>query len=198
MDALQIAEREISEVIRSSERLRRYEFEQVKLREEYDRFWVFSAGSKQLMDEGRVPGAVSACVDKVDGHIWSIKEQERYAQSLSPIPPPPRPVSADGKMMMDIEEGSAIAQREISEIIGNSEELRGYEFSPVRFRRWNDQCWVFSATSARLIEEGSEQGEIFVCIDPFDGHVLSAEEQERSGQSLTPLRQAPQPDSAAA
>lgn len=197
-DAQIIAERAISEIIANAEELQGYEFGPVKFRRESDRFWVFSAASEKLIEEGYVPGAVFATVDKADGHVWSIKEQERYAQSLSPIPPPPRPVSADGKMMMDIEDGLAIARREISEIIENSEELRGYKFSPARLRRWNDRCWVFSAASERLIEEGSDRGEIFVCIDPFDGHVLSAEEQERLGQGLNPLRQASQPDSIAA
>lgn len=93
-DALQIAQREIASVIASSDRMEEYEFEPVRLRWEYDLFWVFSAGSKQLMDEGYVPGAISACVDKVDGHIWSIEEQERYAQSLSPIRPVAQPDSA--------------------------------------------------------------------------------------------------------
>ena len=84
-EALPIAERHIAEVIARSERLRKYEFDPVCFRREADRYWVFSAGSRQLQEEGRVPGAVSACVDKVDGHVWSLEEQERYAQSLSAV-----------------------------------------------------------------------------------------------------------------
>ncbi|MGH9831868.1 MAG: hypothetical protein ACRD9Y_02560 [Blastocatellia bacterium] len=193
-----IAERHITAVINGSERLRKYEFGPVKFWRETDRYWVFSAGSRQLMDEGYVPGAISACVDKLDGHVWSIKEQEQYAQSLSPIPPPPRPVSADGKVMMDVEDALSIARREISEIIKNSDELRGYEFEPVRLRRWTGPYWVFSAESPQLTEEGSEQGEIFVCVDPFDGHIWSLEEQGAHERSRSQIEQTTQPDLAAA
>ena len=197
-DAQIIAEREISETIRNAEELQGYEFGPVRFRRENERFWVFSAGSRQLFEEGYVPGAVSACIDKVDGHVWSIKEQERYAQSLSPTPPPPRPVSADGKVMMDVEDGLAIARREISEIIKNSGELCGYEFEPVRLRRWTGPYWVFSAESPQLIEEGSERGEIFVCVDPFDGHIWSLEEQKAHERSRRQIEQTTQPDLAAA
>ncbi len=194
-EALAIARREIAGVINNSERLRKYEFKPVRYRRETDRYWVFSAASEQLIEEGYVPGAVSACVDKVDGHIWSVKEQEQYAQSLSPFPPPPRPVSADGKVMMDIEEGLAIAQREISKIIENSDELRGYEFDSVRLRRWNDNRWVFSAESTQPDGDESTRREVSVSVDPFDGHILSAEEQRRLGE---PDDRISQPESVAA
>lgn len=92
--ALAIAEREIAAAISASERLSKYEFGPVRYRRETDRYWVFSAGSKQLMAEGRVPGAVSACIDKVDGHVWDTEEQVRYAQSLSPLRPVAQPDSA--------------------------------------------------------------------------------------------------------
>jgi hypothetical protein len=93
-DAYAVAERAILEIIRNAEELQGYDFGPVKFRRENDRFWVFSAASEQLIEEGYVPGAVYACVDKVDGHIWSIEEQERYAQSLSPIKQVTRPESA--------------------------------------------------------------------------------------------------------
>lgn len=84
IEALPLAQRHIAEVINRSERLRRYEFLPVEFWRETERYWVFSAVSPQSQAEGRVPGAVSVCVDKLDGHIWSVEEQERYAQSLSP------------------------------------------------------------------------------------------------------------------
>lgn len=93
-DALPIAEREIATVINGSERLRRYEFGPVHYLRETDRYWVFSAGSEQLMEEGYVPGAISACVDKIDGHVWDTDEQVRYAQSLSPLRPAAQPDAA--------------------------------------------------------------------------------------------------------
>ncbi len=72
-------------IIKNAEELQGYEFGPVKFRRENERFWVFSAGSGQLFEEGYVPGAVYACIDKIDGHVWSLEEQERYAQSLSVI-----------------------------------------------------------------------------------------------------------------
>jgi hypothetical protein len=62
-----------------------YEFNAVKYRREDDRYWVFSAASERLIEEGYVPGAVFACVDKADGHIWSDEEFERYAQPLNAL-----------------------------------------------------------------------------------------------------------------
>jgi hypothetical protein len=197
-EALPIAERHIASVINNSERLREYEFSPVSFRREADRYWGFSAGSKQLQDEGYVPGAISACVDKVDGHIWSHKEQERYAQSISPYPPPPKPVSPEGKEMMDIEDGAVIARRALAEIINSSAELRGYKFSRGRLHYWNDRCWVFSAACEQLGGEGSARGEVFVSIDPYDGHILSAEEEARLAPRREPVNQTLQPESAAA
>jgi hypothetical protein len=48
------------------------------LRSENERFWTFVCGSDQLFDEGYVPGAVYACVDKVDGHVWADAEVEQF------------------------------------------------------------------------------------------------------------------------
>lgn len=93
-EALPLAERHIAEVITRSKRLSHYEFLPVKFLRETARYWVFTSVSPQSQAEGYVPGAVSACVDKVDGHIWSIEEQERYAQSLSPFPSIQKPDSA--------------------------------------------------------------------------------------------------------
>lgn len=78
-----IAEQAISDIIRYAEDLKGYHFNPVKFRRDNDRYWVFSAASEQLIEEGYVPGAVYACVDKADGHVWSTEEQDRYAQSLS-------------------------------------------------------------------------------------------------------------------
>lgn len=52
--AQRIAVQAISEIINRSERLRRYQFNSVELRRENVRYWVFSAASGQLQEEGRV------------------------------------------------------------------------------------------------------------------------------------------------
>ena len=77
-EALQLADLYIKERILASEFLSRYEFGELGLRSENERFWTFVRGSDQLFDEGYVPGAVYACVDKVDGHIWSDDEVEQF------------------------------------------------------------------------------------------------------------------------
>ena len=80
--ATEIAEGEITQIIKNSERLSRYEFGPVRFRRENPAFWVFSAGSQQLIEEGCIPGAVFACVDKTEGHLWNREEQEQYFENV--------------------------------------------------------------------------------------------------------------------
>lgn len=82
-EALAIAEREIAEIIKTAPELQGYEFKPVHYWRETDPYWVFSAVSERLIEEGYVPGAVLACVDKTDGHVWSVEEQERHWESVS-------------------------------------------------------------------------------------------------------------------
>ncbi len=74
----QIAEKHIRDQIRESPFLSRYEFGEVEVKSENERFWTFVSGSDQLFREGYVPGAVYACVDKTDGHLWSMDDVERF------------------------------------------------------------------------------------------------------------------------
>ncbi len=76
--ARRIAEQHIRERILNSTRLSRYEFGEVELQSENERFWTFLSGSAQLVEEGYVPGAVYACVDKQDGRVWSMPEVEQF------------------------------------------------------------------------------------------------------------------------
>ena len=39
--------------------------------------WTFGAVSEQLVKEGRIPGVLHACVDKLDGHLWTREEFDR-------------------------------------------------------------------------------------------------------------------------
>lgn len=82
-EALEIAEHEIQQRIETAPELAGYEFGTVRLRRENPAFWVFSAGSEQLIEEGYIPGAIFACVDKTDGHLWTREEQERYFSALT-------------------------------------------------------------------------------------------------------------------
>lgn len=51
-----------------------YAFEPVCFHQEAPRWWSFVAGSEQLQEEGYIPGALFACVDKLDGHVWEDDE----------------------------------------------------------------------------------------------------------------------------
>lgn len=84
-EALAIAERHIKKQIADSEFLSRHQFGEVGLQSENERFWTFLRGSSQLFDQGIVPGAVYACVDKEDGHVWSDENVEQfYLQKTAP------------------------------------------------------------------------------------------------------------------
>ncbi len=73
-EALALAEGEIARQIAASPALSGYEFSPVRLKREDERTWLFVSGSAALQDEGCVPGALYARVDKRDGHIWSQEE----------------------------------------------------------------------------------------------------------------------------
>lgn len=64
-------------------RLVGYEFSSVKLVDDEPLAWTFVSGSRQLQDEGCVPGAFFVTVDKRDGHIWTRDETEQYYEALA-------------------------------------------------------------------------------------------------------------------
>ncbi len=39
--------------------------------------WEFTGYSEELVRKGHIPGGVSVCVDKLDGHIWQAEEFDR-------------------------------------------------------------------------------------------------------------------------
>ena len=74
-----IAEDYIAEKIRQSEFLSRYQFSPIlDMQSENAHFWTFMRGSEELGDEGIVPGAVYACVDKHTECVWTMDEVEAY------------------------------------------------------------------------------------------------------------------------
>ena len=83
--ALPVADREIQRIIATSAELQGYVFKPTRYAREIEPCWMFCAVSDQLIEEGYIPGAVFACVDKTDGHIWSDEEFERYAQKLNAL-----------------------------------------------------------------------------------------------------------------
>ncbi|HSK72545.1 MAG TPA: hypothetical protein VK892_12655 [Pyrinomonadaceae bacterium] len=73
--ALKIAE----EAIGKRQRESNYDdFSPVEFHGETDSFWIFVSGSQAMIDDGIIPGAFFAVVDKSDGHIWTRLEQENY------------------------------------------------------------------------------------------------------------------------
>ena len=74
----EIAEQYIRNYVAQSPRLSRYHFGKVFMQSENHTFWTFLAGAAELMDEGVVPGAVYACVDKHTGRVWTMDEVEQY------------------------------------------------------------------------------------------------------------------------
>lgn len=44
-------------------------------------WWVFCRPSPQLIDQGVVPGALFAAVDKLDGHLWSDEAQSAFFEA---------------------------------------------------------------------------------------------------------------------
>lgn len=51
-----------------------YLFGPVVLYAEQPCSWTYASASKQLIEEGYIPGALFADVDKLDGHIWTPEE----------------------------------------------------------------------------------------------------------------------------
>lgn len=77
-EALRIAVNSIS--IQEKERFPGYSFNEVKLIHDDVMWWVFSSVSEKLVEEGFIPGALHAYVDKIDGHIWGPEELERLSE----------------------------------------------------------------------------------------------------------------------
>ncbi|MEK7830667.1 MAG: hypothetical protein AAB401_06240 [Acidobacteriota bacterium] len=82
-EARLLAEKEIRRQLAVNTALTDYGFSSVRLKREDERTWVFVAGSAEWQDDGAVPGALYARVDKRDGHVWSSAE---LAASLSSQP----------------------------------------------------------------------------------------------------------------
>ena len=54
------------------------DFSPVELNGETESFWIYVSGSEAMIDDGIIPGAFFAVIDKTDGHIWTRSEQEKY------------------------------------------------------------------------------------------------------------------------
>lgn len=59
------------------------DFSPAAFHEETDAFWTFVSGSQAMIDDGIVPGAFFVHIDKIDGHIWTRREEETFYQRRS-------------------------------------------------------------------------------------------------------------------
>ena len=58
--------------------LRAFIFNSPELSREYPVCWVFASSSEQMREAGYVPAAVFVYIDKADGHVWTVTEQDAY------------------------------------------------------------------------------------------------------------------------
>ena len=54
-------------------------FDEVRLHAYHPMVYTFATLSPELQREGRVPGGLLCSIDKLDGHLWTAAEHDRYA-----------------------------------------------------------------------------------------------------------------------
>ena len=54
-------------------------FGEVRLYAYHPMVYTFATLSPEWQREGRVPGGLLCSIDKVDGHVWTVAEHDRYA-----------------------------------------------------------------------------------------------------------------------
>lgn len=76
--AQKIAQAALEAKIHAAEKLRTFTFQKAKLVDEHPPCWVFSASSEQMWEAGYAPAALFVYIDKQDGHVWTVVEQDDY------------------------------------------------------------------------------------------------------------------------
>lgn len=76
--AQEIAQTALNAKIHAAEKLRDFTFSPAKLVNDHPRCWAFSANSEQMWEAGYAPAALFVYIDKQDGHVWSVAEQNDY------------------------------------------------------------------------------------------------------------------------
>lgn len=79
--ALPIAERAISQL--RAKHAPGIAFSPVQYTRKHAMWWTFSAASDELIEQGYIPGALFASVDKLDGHIWQPEEMEQFFSGVA-------------------------------------------------------------------------------------------------------------------
>ena len=93
----------------------------------------------------------------------------------------PRASSRGARMtaMIHLDTAKQIALREIEARKNASRIFSRFFFSPMEIEDENERFWVFAAGSEEAFDEGVVPNAIYVCVDKFDGHVWSRQEQEQ-------------------
>jgi hypothetical protein len=78
-DALPLAEAHLARQI--TQHFPHVPFEAIRFVREEALWWTFCRPSEALIEQGYVPGALYAAIDKLDGHVWDDNEQAAF---LSP------------------------------------------------------------------------------------------------------------------
>jgi len=74
-NAYRLADQELTR--RQEQKFPGYTFKPVAFHQERPQTWRFVCACPPLIEEGYIPGALFADVDKIDGHIW---QQEEYQE----------------------------------------------------------------------------------------------------------------------
>ena len=76
--AQEIAEAALQAKIQAAPKLRDFAFGPAKLTDDYPPCWAFAVHSEQMWEAGYAPAALFVYIDKVDGHVWTVAEQNEY------------------------------------------------------------------------------------------------------------------------
>lgn len=81
--AQQNAAREIQRIQQTSGFWGTYELGKLHLARESEVFWVFFAGSRELVEQAHTPRGLFVTVDKASGRIWTRDEIEAYYMKVA-------------------------------------------------------------------------------------------------------------------
>jgi hypothetical protein len=76
--AQEIAQAALETKIQAAGKLRDFTFGSAKLVNDHPPCWTFAAHSEQMWEAGYAPAALFVYIDKQDGHVWTVAEQNDY------------------------------------------------------------------------------------------------------------------------
>lgn len=76
--AQEIAQAALEAKIQAAAKLRDFTFGPAKLVNDHPPCWTFAVHSEQMWEAGYAPAALFVYIDKQDGHVWAVAEQNDY------------------------------------------------------------------------------------------------------------------------